>query len=186
MAENFKAYADSRLAEAMKENALAEPAFTEIYRRYSKKIYLYCLKICQSEYIAGDAFQDTWLKFHQAAVKPDADIYNLLGFLIRIARNSCLNATRNKDIFTDIDAIDPGYTDNSVENTEIMSLVDQAVERLNGSGKELFILHDIEGLSYEEIASLTGNSAAAIRNKVWRARKKVRDFLSLLMNEQDF
>lgn len=58
--------------------------------------------------------------------------------------------------------------------TELQELVDKALEFVEPIAREVYVLHDLEGFSYEEIEAITGLSRHALRNRVWRVRGHVR------------
>ena len=67
-----------------------EAAFRELYARHSSRVYLYCRKVMGPSEIAEDIFQQTFLRFLQSA-ETERVMTNLPAYLLRIARNLCLN-----------------------------------------------------------------------------------------------
>ena len=51
----------------------------------------------------------------------------------------------------------------------------QATDRLPDSYRQVFLLKDVEGLSYEQIAEATGDSIPAIKSRLHRARLALRE-----------
>jgi RNA polymerase sigma-70 factor (ECF subfamily) len=153
-------------------------AFAELYNRYSRKILLYCQKIMIHQQDAEDAFQETWIQFHNAG-KNAVQVQNISGYLFRIARNCCLMKKRNSSPpvmeYMDIHA---NKQENSYEYTELNQMLEKALDLLDHEYREAFVLHELEGFSYEEIAQITGSSIDALRNKVWRARKHIKTWLA--------
>lgn len=156
--------------------------FAKLYERYSRKIYLYCVKIMDSKSDADDMFQDTWIQIHKAAEKERTIISNVAGYIFRIARNCCLAKKRKteketisyEDIYPDLQTSDNNERD-------IEQILDMALSTLDTPNRDAFVMHDLEGFSYEEIADITGESIDALRNRVWRARKMVREYITPLL-----
>ena len=153
--------------------------FGEIYARYSRKVFLYCRKVLDRSNDVNDAFQETWMQFHATAMKKETIVHNVGGYLFRIARNACLAKKRaeNQPIMSYED-IYPSSEENSLSANEINDLLRRALDVLDFEYREAYVLHELEGISYEDLSQITGDSVAALRNRVWRARKHVREFLA--------
>jgi RNA polymerase sigma-70 factor (ECF subfamily) len=178
MARKLSKYSDSDLVgELKKTKAKSEAAFSELYARHSQRIYAYCLRVTGDEEQAKDIFQEAFFKFFNAA-KESEKIGNVPGFLITITRNLCLNYKRDKKVNLDIDdfqfsAGDPGY-----EQKEMLDILARALEMLSDEDREIFVLRLYQGFSHKEISEMTGASVAAVKNRIWRAKEKVKDILS--------
>jgi len=64
-----------------------------------------------------------------------------------------------------------------VEGNELGELIARYVTELRDDYKEVVILRDYEGLSYEEIAQVLGCSVAAVKSRLFRARSMLREKL---------
>jgi len=64
-----------------------------------------------------------------------------------------------------------------VESNELGELIAQRVTELRDDYKQVVILRDYEGLSYEEIAQVLGCSLAAVKSRLFRARSALREQL---------
>ncbi|MFN3780879.1 MAG: RNA polymerase sigma factor, partial [Candidatus Kapaibacteriota bacterium] len=96
MAYNFEKYSDNDLYNLLSNGSKeSELAFLEIYRRYSGRIYAYCRRFLGNKEDAMDVFQDTFIRFYHSA-KEMRQMSNLSAFLLRIAKNLCLNYLRQK------------------------------------------------------------------------------------------
>lgn len=185
MAKDFSTYSDAALfAVLMTPSDYTEKAFAEIYARYSQKVYLYCTKVMGNRHDAHDLFQETWMKFHSAAQKADTVIENVGGYLFKIARNLCLNKKRQQHnqhvTFEEFYAV--SY-DTTLEQKEFSELLNRALDILDDGYREAYVLHEMEGMPYEEMSGITGDSVPALKNRVWRARKQIREFLAPFLIE---
>lgn len=170
-------YSDLELSEMLlKEKHLAETAFAEIYLRYSQRIYAYCLRVTGYPDDAKDIFQDVFLKFHDSALKKGS-IDNIMAYLLVIARNHCLNYKRNMKSNVSIEDFDFSTNDSGYEQKELLDLIAKALDCLEFEYKEAFILRQYHGLSYKEIEDITGASMSAVKNRVWRAKEKIKEIL---------
>lgn len=175
-------YTDVELFRQIAAPEAAERAFAELYSRYAQKVYLYCRKVLGAESEAHDVFQEAWMKFHAAATKC-TDVSNVPGYLFRIARNLCLNRQRGTVQLVELDEIRHAAHDQPYEQRELLSLLDRALDVLDADYREAFVLHEMEGFTYDEIAAITGDTIPALKNRVWRARKQIRSMLAPFLEE---
>lgn len=178
MLENLKKYNESELVKFISQcGAQREAAFKEIYSRFSSRVYLYCQKLTGDSTHADDIFQEVFLKFLNSA-ECGTQIENVMGYLLRIARNLCLNARRDtKEVPTDLNDLIIPVTERKLESEELEKMIESALELLPSEHKDAFVLQVYEGLSYKEIAELTDVPLTTVRNRVVRAKSKLREIL---------
>lgn len=172
-------YTDLELTRMLSGNKReSESAFTEIYSRYSQKVYAYCLRVLGNAEDAKDVFQDVFLKFFSSA-KAKGEISQIMYFIITIARNLCLNYRRDaKDIYHIEDYNIFSSQESTYEQKELMELVASSLNVLDITSREEFVLRIYHGYSYKEIAKITGNNEESIKTRVWRAKEKIKSILS--------
>lgn len=96
---------------------------------------------------------------------------------MRITRNLCLNAKRDKRETVEFEDWQYRVNPDSVEKSELLNLVSTALELLEDEYREAFVLREYNGHSYNEISKIVGDSVAAVKTRVFRARKKLRSIL---------
>lgn len=179
MTENLSRYSDDQLYTMLSgDQQTKDRAFAELYARYSSRVWLYCLKIMGDQESAADMFQGTFLRFLQSA-GVERQMTNVPGFLLRIARNLCLN-TRQKmqPTAVAVEDIQIPVEDQSLESKELARLVSTALDLLPDEYREAFVLQVYNGLSYKEIAETIDHPVSTVRNRVVRAKKKIREILA--------
>ena len=72
--------------------------------------------------------------------------------------------------------------DEQALDAELGRAIQQATDRLPEGYREVFLLKDVEGLSYEEIASLLGISVPAVKSRLHRARLALREAIDHFYN----
>jgi RNA polymerase sigma-70 factor, ECF subfamily len=176
---NYSTYSDEQLvAQLNEEKSKSEKAFTELYNRYSPKVHAYCLRVLNNREAAEDIFQETFIRFYQK-IQTDHKQTNVPGFLITIARNLCLNYKRDNIPSVPIESDDFVLeTSKGYENTELLNLITTALELLDFEYKEAFVLREYDGLSYNEIAEVTGVTITNAKSRVFRAKQKIKEILS--------
>lgn len=158
-----------------KDKETAGVAFAELYSRYSSRVFAYCRRFLGNKDDAKDIFQETFVRFFQSA-QQDREMTNVPAFLLKIARNLCVNHKRKlKEVvsFEDYMTSDSGTEDQD----ELLKLIKMALELLTPEYKDLFILREYNGLSYNEIAEITGLSLSTVKIRLFRAKLKIREIL---------
>ncbi len=149
-------------------------------------LYGYALALTRNMTEAEDLVQDTYLRAASAAHRPDANS-NMKSWLFVIMRNAWLNEVRHKNSgpkFVDIDT-GPPPVDQLQENPHVVYLrklerqqVQQAIESLPDAYREIIVLRDIEGFTYQEIATVLDCPAGTVMSRLGRARGKLKKLLS--------
>jgi RNA polymerase sigma-70 factor, ECF subfamily len=178
---NFR---DVRLDERPEEELLRRFAesgdskyFSELYRRHSRKVFLSCYAFFRDAAAAEDCAQETFLRvFEQADRFQDGDF---VGWLMRVARNICIDHWRKKRPTTSLDgeeqemqiaAWEPG-TGGGMH----LALMQLRIElKALPSHQQECLAMKIEGYSYEETAAATGLAVEAVRSHLQNARRTLR------------
>jgi RNA polymerase sigma factor (sigma-70 family) len=133
---------------------------------------------------ADDAVQDAWLRLQRL----DADgIDNLEGWLTTVVARICLNTLRARQLRhedpLDAFAPEPIVSIDTGADPEHETLLAEAVgialqvvlDTLSPAQRLAFVLHDMFGVPFDEIAALIDRSPEATRQLASRARRRVRD-----------
>lgn len=180
MASQFQKYSDPELFALLRgSKSEAEAAFTELYNRYSPRIHAYCFRVVDNSQQAEDLFQEAFVRLFQSA-KTERSTSNIAGYLMTITRNLCLNYKRDKHETVSLESIDFMLRDesNDYEKSELLNLISTALELLDFEHREAFVLREYDGLSHDEIATLTGATISNVKSRIFRARQKIKDILA--------
>ena len=165
----------SKLCEKNKETV--EKAFSELYARYSSRVYAYCRRFLGNREEAQDVFQESFARFYQSAQESRV-MTNVPGFLLRITRNLCVNEVRrNKNNVTFEEYMVVEDHDIS-DKDELLNLIKRALDLLPPEYREAFILREYEGMSYSEIAEMIDESLSNVKIRIYRAKQKIREILA--------
>lgn len=176
-------YSDQELCILLSDQgSSADAAFAEIYSRYSSRLHAYCVKILNDYEEASDIFQETFIRFVQA-VRNKNEMSNVPAFLLRIARNLCLNAKRDKKQTTEPLDYMLVSEDRNYDKKQLLDLIDDALSKLTDEYKEAFVLREYDGFSYQEIAEITGLSLSNVKIRVVRAKNQIRELLQPYIKE---
>ena len=164
--------------------------FTELVKRYEKRVVNYVYRITHRYEEAHDLAQEIFVKVFVALDRYDSK-YQFSTWLFRIAQNTAIDALRKKSIVevpiakpaTDDDSKDREFADTGVspyralKNKQLASAIDRAVLDLPPDYRELIRLRHFAELSYEEIASMKKLPLGTVKNKLFRARNMLKETL---------
>lgn len=175
-------------------------AFEALVDAHRDKVYGLALRMTRSEADAAEITQDTFLSAYQHLkdFRGDAAFGS---WVHRIAANHALMRLRHRRVaqaaeqelqgpeFTERGSLaDYPQTDWSRDaeekalDAELGAAIQQASDRLPEGYREVFLLKDVEGLSYEQIAEATGDSIPAIKSRLHRARLALREAIDAFYN----
>jgi len=179
MQEKSRQYSDKELSDMLLHGnkSQREEAFTEVYSRYSQRIYSYCLKVLGNSDDAMDVFQETFLKFYSSS-KDMNDFAYIFGYLIVIARNLCINHKRDEKSRYTIEDYSVSTSDVAYEQKELVDLISSAMDTLDIHHKEALVLRLYQGMSYREMAEVMNMTESYAKTLTWRAKEKLKDMLS--------
>lgn len=187
--------ADAALVARCKENDLS--AFEEIVQRYQHKIYGYVKRLVGNETDAEDITQEVFLKALHS-LRSFREESSLQTWLFRIATNLCRDMHRRRQrekgwlpLWRHTDGEDSDGEECTIEipdtyhdpqklllQEELSGLLKQAIDHLPIAMREVLVLHDIESLSYEEIAQALDIPLGTVKSRLFHARARLRDALS--------
>jgi RNA polymerase sigma-70 factor (ECF subfamily) len=166
-----------------KDKSVSRQAFDEIYSRYANKIYTYCRKVLYANDISEDIFQDIFIKFYESVQKVD-EMSNVQGYLIRIARNLCLNEKSRRNIVkVEFDESKFVYNEQSMENNEIADILHTSLDALSEENREVIVMKEFMDMSYKDIAIALNLSVSVVRIRIFRGKKKLREIMTPYIND---
>ena len=161
--------------------------FAELVRKYQARIITLCTSMLSDAKEAEDAAQEVFVKAFYA-------LHNFQGrssfytWLYRIASNRCLDLMRKKYRYKTQswdelleqkgDEIERLLAKNeSPESSRDNELVHEALSHLKPEWRLILTLREIQGLSYEEIAETLGCSLDAVKSRLQRSRRDLKEKL---------
>ena len=176
-------------------------AFEALVSRHEDKVYGLALRMTRSEADAAEITQDTFLSAYQhlSEFRGEAAFGS---WVHRIAANNALMRLRRQkvlDIVSD-EITGPEFTergslaelpdsdwskraDDKVLDDELGRAIQVATDALPEGYREVFLLKDVEGLSYEEISEMVGISIPAVKSRLHRARLALREAIDAFYKE---
>ena len=182
MAKHWKICSDNELIAAMRRQGEdGRRAFEELYSRYADRVYAYCLRVLGNEEEARDVFQEAFYRFYRTC-RTNGD-KSTIGLLIAVARNLCLNSKRDRKHTVPVEEWHVVALGSPYEQKELLTLISAALELLDFPLREAFVLRQYQQFSYSEMSEITGESVDVLKNRVWRAKEKLKDLLSPILED---
>ena len=164
--------------------------FTELVKRYEKRVVNYVYRITHRYEEAHDLAQDIFVKVYLDLDRYDSK-YQFSTWLFRIAQNAAIDVLRKKTIsevplarpsedepHKEREFADPGVSPyRALKNKQLSAAIDKAVGNLPPDYRELIQLRHFAELSYEEIATMKKLPLGTVKNKLFRARNLLKEQL---------
>lgn len=171
-----------------------EKSFKELVERYQSRVYSIVLGMIGDRSDTEDLCQEIFVKVYRNLdkFKGKSKFYT---WLYRIAVNTCINAQNGqkrkpasislsypmgkdeKPLLTKISESSEKCSMEILKNKELGSKMKSAIDSLSDGLKEVFIMREIEDLSYKELARIFQCSEGTIKSRLFRAREKLKEEL---------
>lgn len=155
-----------------------DAAFAELMTRHEDRIFALALRMMGQRDDALDATQDAFVAAFRRAgsFRGDAAFST---WLYRIAINTCKDALRKKarTPSPERESDDEGGRADPTPSPEAAAVtridVARALAALPEDYREAVVLHDLAGVSYEDIATATGVAVGTVKSRISRGRRKL-------------
>jgi len=139
----------------------------DVFARHHHDIYRYLVRMTGRRDIADDLVQDVFLRAVRA-LRNGAPVGHERGWIFSIARSVLVDRQRERQRQVTMveDATEPAK-----EGTQALALsLAQSLAQLPDADREVFLLKEVGGLSYQEIADTCGCTVEAVRSRLHRTR----------------
>ena len=178
------------VARAQQEDSAA---YDELVRRYQERIYATVYHMTSNHEDANDLTQETFIKAYRAlkSFKGDSSFYT---WVYRIAVNKTINFLKQRKnrqhmSLNDLDfnaEHDPDLVQLISDKTprralnlaELQEKLNAAMQKLSEQHRMVVTLHDIQGLSHEEIGEIMKCNVGTVRSRLFYARQQLQAYLS--------
>jgi len=158
---------------------------SEIYDRYSSRIYNFAYRFLKNSEGAEDAVQEVFVKMIKHASQFHGDA-KLSTWLFSITANWCRDYLRkadnrpkdSDDVLLTLPASREESPDRVLERRETELRIQKALLTLTPEQREAILLSRYQGLSYAEIAQISGCSEGAVKTRVFRAMETLKKALT--------
>src|SRR5438034_9119481 len=166
-------------------------AYDELIRRYQERIYATIYHMTANNEDANELAQETFIKAYQAlkSFKGDSSFFT---WLYRIAVNKTINflkqrKNRSQMSLNDLDfnaehdpdlvaLISDKTPRREVNLAELQEKLNEAMQKLSEPHRLAVTLHDVQGLSHEEIAKIMDCNFGTVRSRPFYALQQLHEF----------
>jgi RNA polymerase sigma-70 factor (ECF subfamily) len=156
-----------------------ERAMRQLWLRHSPHIDAVVRRLCGDHDIAADIAQEVWIQIFRAL--PGYRGESQFGtWAHRIAVNRTLNALRKVKRLAKKET---GIVDGETDRTFLAESIEKAMTQLSPGARMVFVLHDVEGYTHDEIGKELGITSGGSKSQLFKARAKLRRLLAPLVDE---
>ena len=167
-------------------------AFGQLYARYERPVYRFAYHILGDPDDADDVKQDVFLKVYRTIGGFRGEC-SLQTWLLKVTGNLCRDRIKTRlrrgetamlpEIEADLyDMSELGRDPAEVlERKDMQATMVRVLKGLPAPQREMIVLRDVEGLSYQEIAEVLECSVASVKLRLFRARRSFRDRMESLL-----
>lgn len=168
-------------------------AYDDLVRRYQERIYATIYHMTSNHEDANDLAQEAFIKAYQAlkSFKGGSSFYT---WVYRIAVNKTINFLKQRKNRAQMSLNDLDF--NAEHDPDLVALISDKTprrdinlaelqEKLNGAMQKLseqhrlvVTLHDVQGMSHEEIAAIMDCNIGTVRSRLFYARQQLQAYLS--------
>ena len=161
-----------------------ELAMRQLWSLHAPRIDAVVRRLVGDPDTAQDIAQEVWIQIFKALPTYRGDS-RFTTWAHRIAVNRTLNALRStrriEATETTIEE-DTASVENDGERAMLAATIDAAVQQLSPGARAVFVLHDVEGYTHEEIAAEMGITSGGSKSQLFKARVKLRRLLAHLVD----
>lgn len=159
--------------------------FRVIYQQHHAKLFHYIHSRTQSEYLAQEVVQITFIRLWEKR-NSLSDDFAVDIQLFRIAKTVMIDELRKEQVRTKHNELSnryvgDSYDDFQIENKDDLKRVFAELENLPHTRKKVFKLSREHGLSYKQIAEIMSISPKTVENHISRAIKQLRNSISVFL-----
>ena len=158
-------------------------AMETVYTHYKSSLFNLAYRYSKNHASAEDLLQEIFIKVFTQIKKlrsPEA----FKSWLYRIAVNTCVSYTRKKGQEKEVSLDNIQEADESKDDHFFMGKnLEKGIALLPPKQKSVFLLHDVQGFTHEEIADIMELRKGTSKSQLFKARMKLREYLSETTHE---
>jgi RNA polymerase sigma-70 factor (ECF subfamily) len=165
-----------------------ESALRALWTRHAPHIDLVVRRLVGGDMdLAADVAQEVWIQIFRALPSYRGDS-QFSTWAHRIAVNRTLNALRKSRRLANVETEvqeDTAAVEQDTDRSFVAQSIEAAAGKLSPGARAVFMLHDVEGYTHEEIAEELGITTGGSKSQLFKARGKLRKLLAHLIDGKD-
>lgn len=169
---------DPLLAGLRARDAASERAF---YERHVDRVYRLCARMTGRDDLAQECTQDAFVRAFARidAFRGDSALSTWLhSIAVSVVLNVLRRERRAEQRHADIEVVDLQQTTRPIAEPDLKDRLRAAIDALPPGYRTVFVMHDIEGFTHEEIGEALGVAAGTSKTQLFHARRKLRRALA--------
>ena len=161
-----------------------EAALRALWAQHAPRIDALVRRLVGDPDEAADVAQEVWIQIFRALPTYRGDS-QFSTWAHRIAVNRTLNALRSTRRLSKVEVDleeDTSVVEHDGDRSLLAQTIDEAVQKLSPGARTVFVLHDVEGYTHEEIAAELGITSGGSKFQLFKARAKLRRLLAHLVD----
>ena len=158
-------------------------AFEELVRRYQNQVYRLALRMCGNQHDAEEVAQEAFVAAWKGLPKFRAES-KFSSWLYQLTSNAAIDFLRREkrhrgaeDIDEQLDLAAVGTPHEAAEDAELARELHAALQTLTPEHRQIFLLRQLQQLSYDEIGRALGIESGTVKSRLSRAKKQLREKL---------
>jgi RNA polymerase sigma-70 factor, ECF subfamily len=180
-----------------------ESAFNELVLTYERRVFALVFRMIGRREEAQDLAQEVFVQVFKAIDQFRGDS-KLSTWIFRIAVNQCKNrakylsrrrSSEQDDVHEMADRMsgeggkgvtvgDINRPDEMLEGLQLERIVKRAIEQVDPDFREVLVLRDVEDMSYDEIAKVTGLPEGTVKSRIFRARAQLKALVEKTLGDR--
>lgn len=173
---------------------MTEDEFLELVRKHQARIYRHALYLLRNPEDAKDMTQETFIKAWENRSKLRQNTVH--SWLLKCVQNLCFNQLKRRKFQVHLAKEDEQTLETLMDRhahqsnpspeeilvkQELKELVHRAIGELPPAMRAVVIMRELDEMSFKEIAEVLEQPEGTVKSTVFRARKKLRQILSRLL-----
>ena len=162
-----------------------EAAMRSLWTRHAPHIDMVVRRLVgHDQDLAQDIAQEVWIQIFRALPSYRGDS-QFVTWAHRIAVNRTLNALRRTRRLAELEAEmddDTIAVEPDIESSFVLASIQEAAGKLSPGARAVFMMHDVEGYTHEQIAAELGITTGGSKSQLFKARAKLRKLLAHLVD----
>lgn len=163
-------------------------AFQKLVETYQDQAYALAMRFLRDANEAQDVVQESFIRVWKHLRSFDTE-RNFGAWLYKIVTNCCLDRLKalhrwrrifrffERDEYHSEQLLNPGDPEKEIHNRDLVHMIQELVPTLPRKQSTVFTLRDLQNLSVDEVAEVTGLSPGSVKSNLYYARRTIRQKL---------
>lgn len=152
-------------------------AFKALYDFYAPYIWRVLIKMSADEQIARELLQDTFIRVHKSLNKFKCESA-LSTWIYRIAFNVGMLHFKKQKVLKRHDPFQDTIRDKRHDSYETREIIEKVMSEITQEERFLLTAKEVDGMSFDELAEITGITSGTLRTRLHRLKEKIRSRFS--------